>query len=370
LNLPNDKRETDMETMKRFLAKRKTAAMLALCAALFVLPASGMDRGKQLTITRKNDAARLMDAVENAAWATDGNLAQKPVYIVYNTECPWSKQLFEQTRALAGKVQLRWIPATGSGAGAVTELRNTEAVGNAFAGRAMNMADAAKGQRAVGYNWNVQNSINYQMRGYDKSKTFAYPTLIYQTAQGVKVVAGIPQNLATLPDEVLSQPSKANLSPAALAIVSQPMRLFPSRNLPKWYHTNSAPAIFRAAPDPRSAPVDDLAADMLVPVSGIIADSGWIEIAQYGPAGSKAYVHDPRMAKMALLDFRVKPQGGVWNANAPFHAFQFPHAESPALEKDMPAGGYRRTGVVELEGRLWDQIVVYANGGVGYVPRS
>ena len=30
---------------------------------------------------------------------------------------------------------------------------------------------------------------------------------------------------------------------------------------------------------------------------------------------------------------------------------------------------YRRSGVVELDGRVWDEIVLYANGGKGDVPR-
>ncbi|MFT3763459.1 MAG: hypothetical protein QM761_12815 [Pseudoxanthomonas sp.] len=346
------------------------AAAFAALALPIALPAAAVDRGKQLTITRKEHAAGLLDAVENAAWAADGQAAQKPVYVVYSTECPWSKKLFEDTRALAGKVQLRWIPAAGGGAPDVVALRNGDAVAAAFAGRRARVDDAARAQRRVTYNVGVMDSINYQLRGYDNSKTFAFPTLVYRTAQGVRVVAGNPKNLAALPGEVLGQADKANLVPAALEITEQAPWLSPSRNLPKWYHERTTPMVFRAAPSPKAAPVDELDKNLLAPVTGVVADTGWIEVAFSTAAGSRRqYVHDPLMARMALLDFRVKPQGGIWQAGQATKALAFPDPESPVLETLQAGERYQRKGVVESNGRAYDQIVLYANGEVGYAPR-
>lgn len=347
-----------------------SGAAFALACLLPWFSADAVDRGKQVSITRKDHVAKLMDAVENAVWAADGQAAQKPVYVVYNTDCAFSQRFFQESRALAGKVQFRWIPVHGEEALDVVNLRNGSAVANAFANRRERAGDPAAAQRRLDYNKGVENSINYQMRGYDNSRTFAYPTLIYQTANGVKVVAGAPKSLSALAAEVSAQPRNADIVPAALAITAQPLQVAKSRNLPKWYHEQPAPVLLRAAPSQMAVAVDDLDKDLLVPVSGIVAGTGWIEVAQYGPTGPKAYVHDPLMARMALLDYRVKPQGGNWDAHGTTEVRGFPDSEAPVLETLRGGERYRRSGVVELDGRVWDQIVLYVDGTVGYVARS
>lgn len=359
-----------MLLIPRPTTRRWAFAAGALLAALLALPVAAVDRGRQVLVAQPDQADRLMDAVENAAWAADGQGADKPVYVVYNTQCAFSQRFFQDSRALAGQVQLRWIPAMGQGATAVVESRDAAAVAAAFAGRAAPAADEARARRAVDYNARVQDSISYLLRGLDNSRTFAYPTLVYRTARGVKVVAGAPANLAALAAEVLPQPAKAGLVPRGLAISARPVQVQPSRQLPKWYHTRPTPMVFRAAPDEAAAPVDELAKDYLLPVSGIVADGGWIEVAMHGPRGPRSYVHDPVMARMALLDFRVQPQGGAWDTAGPTEARAFPDPESPVLETLGAGERYPRKGVVELGGRRWVQIQLYQDGTVAYVPQA
>ena len=119
------------------------------------------------------------------------------------------------TRALAGNVQLRWIPVAGSAAGSVVAGRDSASVAGAFSGRASRAGDASA-QRSLVYNHGVMDSITYQLRPYDRSKTFAFPTLVYRSGKSVKVVAGNPRNLATLAAEVASEPRAASLGPAGL----------------------------------------------------------------------------------------------------------------------------------------------------------
>jgi len=350
-------------------SKRRARRLHAL-ALLMLLPLHGLavDRGRQVVVTRPDDAARLMDAVENAAWAADGKPASKAVYVVYSTECAWSKRLFDETRALAGNVQLRWIPVAGNTAASVVAGRDSASVGDAFGGRSARAVDAAA-QRGVAYNQGVMDSISYQLRPYDRSKTFAFPTLVYRNGKSVKVVAGNPRNLASLAAEVSNEPRAASLVPAGLALAAQPPTLLRSRNLPKWAHLNDTPMIFRAAPSPQAPAIDDLAKDLLVPVSGIVGTTGWIEVAPWGLDKRKAYVHDPLMARMALLDYRVKPQGGQWQAPSTVQVREFPDTDAHVLETLKAGERYRRSGVVEQGGRVWDQIVLYADGAVGYVQR-
>lgn len=348
----------------------RLARCLMALSLLLVLPQPGLavDRGRQVVVTKADDAARLMDAVENAVWAADGKPASKAVYVVYSTDCAWSKRLFDDTRALAGNVQLRWIPVAGSAAGSVVAGRDSASVAGAFNGRAPRAGDA-RAQRGLVYNHGVMDSITYQLRPYDRSKTFAFPTLVYRSGKSVKVVAGNPRNLAALSSEVLNEPRAASLVPAGIALSAQPPSLLRSRNLSKWAHRNDMPMIFRAAPSRQAPPIDDLDKDFLVPVSGIVGTTGWIEVAPWGLDKRKAYVHDPLMARMALLEYRVKPQGGQWQAPATVQVREFPDMEAHEQETLSPGVRYRRSGVVEHAGRVWDQIVLYADGAVGYVPR-
>ncbi len=340
-----------------------------LAVLLAPLHAHALDRGKQVLLTRDAQATSLLAAVEDAVWAADGQAADRPVYVVYSTECSWSKRLYDETRALAGKVQLRWIPVAGRQAGEVAAHRDAASVGDAFAGRAARAQDAASARRAVEFNAATMDSITYQLRPHDNSRTFAFPTLVYRTAQGVKVVAGNPRNLAALPAEVLREPAKAGLVPLGVELTRQPVPIVRSRNLPKWSHRQATPVVFRVAPSPRAAPIDDLEKDFLLPVSGIVGDSGWIEVAPWGADKRKTYVHDPLMARMALLDFRVRPQGGQWQVPRAIEVREFPDAEAPVLETLRAGERYRRSGEVEIGGRVWDQIVLYVDGTVGYTLR-
>lgn len=346
------------------------ARRLCALALLMLLPLHGLavDRGRQVVVTKPDDVARLMDAVENAVWAADGTPASKAVYVVYSTDCAWSRRLFDETRALVGNVQLRWIPVAGNTAATVVAGRDGASVGSAFVGRGARAADAAA-QRGVVYNQGVMDSITYQLRPYDRSKTFAFPTLVYRSGKSVKVVAGNPRNLATLAAEVATEPRAASLVPAGIELTAQAPTLLRSRNLPKWAHLNDTPMIFRAAPSPQAPAIDDLAKDFLVPVSGIVGTTGWIEVAPWGLDKRKAYVHDPLMARMALLDYRVKPQGGQWQATSVVQVREFPDTDAHVLETLKPGERYRRSGVVEHGGHVWDQILLYADGAVGYVRR-
>lgn len=348
--------------------RRFVAAMTLLLVALLPLRGEAVDRGKQVVVSSAAPAAQLLDTVENAIWTADGQAANKPVYVLYSTECAWSKKLYEDTRSLAGKVQLRWIPVAGGTATGVVAARDGASLAGAFSGRSARVADAATAQRGLAYNHGVMDSVNYQMRPYDRSTTFAFPTLVYRTSKGVKLVAGNPRNLAALPAEVVAQPGTAS-TPAGIALSAQPFPLVRSRNLPKWSHREATPKVFHAAPSPQAPPIDDLGKDLLVPVSGIVGNTGWIEVAPWGLDKRKAYVHDPVMARMAMLDFRVKPQGGQWQAKGHVQVREFPDAQAPVLETLGPGERYQRRGLVERDGQAWEQIVLYADGTPGYVLR-
>jgi hypothetical protein len=87
------------------------AAFVGVLLLASTQASASLSRGQQALITDANDMERIMTTVENAIWASDGSAADRPVYVVYSTECSWSRALHEQTRGLTDQLQFRWIPA-------------------------------------------------------------------------------------------------------------------------------------------------------------------------------------------------------------------------------------------------------------------
>ena len=347
--------------------------ILALCARAlaFVLgialasPVSALERGTRLLIDDRALGDELIDSVENAVWAADGDVARKPVYVIYGTDCPISHALFERTRALSDKVQLRWIASSGPNAANVADRRDSASVGKSFTGNGGPLSDAGTAQRAASYNALIPDSVSYLLRDLDSSGKFAYPTVVYRTSRGVKVVSGTPANISALANEVLDQPGKAAITPAPRSMAALPVQLSRSHTMERW-GPDDGNAIFRAAPYPKAAPVFDLDTEHTMEVTGIVADGGWIQTS-FG--GKKAYVHAPLAARMALLDYQAKPASGFVDIRQPVAVHEFPHMDSRTLKLATAGDRYRRVGIVVLEGSTWDQVAFYKDGTPGYIRR-
>ena len=341
--------------------KLKSFIALFTLSSAVALPAMALERGTQLTVTDATLGKELVSAVENAAWATDGSNARKPVYVIYGTDCPISKDLYERSRG-SNKVQLRWIAASGANAAYVSDRRDAASVGKSFGGGG-SVSDAAKAQRLADYNDMIPSSLSYLLRELDASEKFAYPTLVYRTPRGVKVVSGTPDNLAALASEVLDQPGKATTTPVALSLTAAPVKASPSRNLKSW-GPDEGTAVFRMAPSHQAAPVFDLDSEHTMAVTGIVAEGGWL---QTTVGGRKAYTHAPLAARMALLDYQAKPASGQMKIRQPVAVHEFPHQESRVLKQAKAGDSYRRTGTVELDGLTWNQVAYYKDGTPGFI---
>ena len=341
--------------------KLKSFIALFTLSSVVALPAMALERGTQLTVTDATLGKELVSAVENAAWATDGSNARKPVYVIYGTDCPISKDLYERSRG-SNKVQLRWIAASGANAAYVSDRRDAASVGKSFGGGG-SVSDAAKAQRLADYNDMIPSSLFYLLRELDASGKFAYPTLVYRTPRGVKVVSGTPDNIAAIASEVLDQPDKAASTTAVQSLLTTPVQVSPSRNLKRWGPMEST-AIFRAAPSDQAAPVFDLDSDHTMEVSGIVADGGWLQTTVNGKA---AYAHAPLAARMALLDYQATPASGFVDIRKQVAVHEFPHQDSRILKQAKAGDSYRRTGTVELDGLTWSQVAYYKDGTPGFI---
>ena len=348
-------------------ARLFTTALLA--AVLSLLPPAGLaDGSRHLLIPPGPAADLLLETVEHAVWAGDGNGSDRPIYVVYSTDCNWSRRLHEESRALTNEFELRWVPARGPHAEHVVSERNGAAVTNAFAGRGGNV-DAAIGRAAVNYNYRVVMSLLEQLSAVQPGYRISYPTLIYRTDDGVQVIDGFPSNVRQLAEKVARQPGRAELEPAGLRIAGTRYQRLRSVHLSHYPNLSPEAQLIRAFPDHLAPMLGTLEPDYSVTVSAVIGDGEWLEITPFGP-NLPGYVHDPFYARLATLQFSVRPARGTFTAGRqPGKALQLPLLGAPVVA-DFPAGArLPKTGEVHLDGQIWDQVQVFRDGTLGYVPR-
>lgn len=259
--------------------------LLGSCAA-----ASALDRGRQLLITEKVPAQNLLSTVQNAIWAADAQPTkqEKVIYVVYSPQCAWSRQFFAEHQALNSAVKFHWIPATWvPGSASVVEQRDLSAVAKAFEGEQPYSISQLAAYMRVLYNQGVQNSINYLLSPYANDRTFAYPTLIYPSADGVKVIAGQPQDMQAVLNDVIAVKTPATpqglaTSELSIAITDASVTTYTNR-------TGKTVKLY-ALPSEKAPVVETLGADYQLPATGKTETAGWLQVQPYGPQGPKAYV--------------------------------------------------------------------------------
>jgi hypothetical protein len=348
---------------------KNAGKIILLGATLFSCQLFALDRGRQLLISDTEHARSLLNVLENAVWAQDGKGSGKIAYVVYSTECGWSRKLFQDSRGLQGEIELRWIPVAARGADYVTEQRNTESIALTFQGQTgpLNAADIAK--RAVNYNYSVLQSANYHFKPYANDRTFAYPTIMYQTANGLKVIAGNPADLNAMLAEVKSTPEKLAIQPAGVDIVKQDIQIEPRPGLKSYQNAGQTAIKVFGAPSAQAPVIDNLEPGYGIDATGLVAGTDWIEMLPYGPRGPRAYVEDKLMAKLSRLDFNVTPAGGNVVANKSLKILSHPAHDAPVLDTLEPGYQLNRVGTVALQGSNWDVVVVYNDGTRGYIAR-
>jgi hypothetical protein len=348
--------------MSRFTKHRSlyllTALILPLVAHAHVL------------VTDPVRGERLMTAVENALWVPDGTAADRPVYVIYSTQCGFSRQLFERTRAANPGLQLRWIAAAALGADQVVSVRDTATMAAAFAGAAGRPADPGFGARGVAYNYAVMNGANHHLRQFGRGQSFQFPTLIYRTAAGVRIVIGMPDDLSGIAREILAQPERTSLQPAGLDLVREPVKTERVARLSHFSNDGSTPIAVHAWPSDLAPMLDELASGYRIPASGVVPGTGWIEVQPWGPSGVKAYVHAPLEVRLLQLEFQVKrATGHVAASRGALQVHSHPDLEAPVIDTVEQGYQVRKSGEVTLNGRTWDEVMPFASDTRGYVLR-
>ncbi|MCH8537408.1 MAG: hypothetical protein LAT66_06500 [Alkalimonas sp.] len=311
-----------------------------------------------------------MTALENSIWVKDGESTGKIAYVVYSTQCGWSQKFYKDTRGFQSEVELRWIPAGARGADYVVEQRTADAVAKAFELRAGSVSDHATAKRAVDYNRNVTQSIPFHFKNYVDDSSVRYPTVIYQTSQGVKAVFGNPPDFNTTIEEIKSTPEKLHIESFGIATTREPVIIDRVASLRLIINDLQEDILVYGAPTHKGPIIGSLKPGFQFDVTGLVRGTDWIEVAYYGRRGPMAYVYDPLRAKLSRLKFQERrAPGHVAAPHVSLAVRSHPHSESPILYTLDVGQQLTRVAEVELDGIMWDVVVVFTDGTKGYIMR-
>lgn len=278
-----------------------TGVLTVAIVVASVLTAWSQTRGSEQLITDPEQVERILTALDDGLWVSDGSAADNHVYVIYSTACGFSKKLFKDTRALPNRPQFRWLTfaAEGYGAEMVVTNRTVASLRDAFAGKYAAPTDHAAANRAL----NINQSL---FMVFPESTTISYPTLIYKTAQGLKISYGAPANLRTLTSAVQSRPDRAAYQPASLGWLSKPTAITSPNRLREYVNSSATTVPMRIAPYP-DAPILTEVPKEYVFDADAVANGEWIRVVarRIETIDVYGYIHAPLQIKLANLEFTV-----------------------------------------------------------------
>jgi hypothetical protein len=343
-----------------------TGALIVAIVAVSALTAWSQTRGTEQFVTNPEQVKRILTALDDGVWVADGSAADTHVYVIYSTACGFSKKLFADTRVLPNRPQFRWLTFASEGYGAETVVtkRTVESIGDAFAGKYAAPTNAATASLAM----SINQSLSLVLPPHTN---LVYPTLIYKTAQGLRISYGAPANLRTLTSDMQSRPDRAAYQPASVGWLSKPAAMTPPNRLRNYFNSSITATPMRIAPYP-DAPVVREGAKGIGGQVDAVANDEWIRLVATKIENSNVYgyIHAPLEIKLANLEFTVQRASGVVKTGSPgLEIRSHPTMDAPVIERPGPGLQIQKTGEVALEGRNWVEVLVYTDGTKGYIAR-
>ena len=312
--------------------------------------------------------AALLQALDDAAWIGDGAPSQRHVYVLFATDCSWSRTLFEQSRQRDDGMQLRWLVMAGPGAEWLAGANTLDALADAFAGGAAGQAAPASGSRALDSHAWLQPMLGAGLR---------VPTLVYLADDGVRIQAGLRAGAADLPapTQVADRPDRAQHRPAIHRLLARPLPDWQPAPAGPYIRFHAEPAPVHALPSRDSLQVGELPhLGSYATVLGLVGDD-WIEVAglrvaDRGGRTLSAYIHAPEAVALMRMSFELLPAEGVVVAGeSPRPMHSHPSLQAPVLRWLDPGYQMDRAGEVLIDGQAWDAVVLFTDGGHAYLPR-
>lgn len=167
-------------------------------------------------------ADTVMRLLDNAIWIPDGQASQKQIYVISAPWCPYCQKVYQSTRTLGKKVQLRWIEMSGSHndslsyIGAIAQTRDPKLLDSMY--KYVNPSPASSmtiAQNADAYNSIVGSAIEIALCYPQRAKCSGFPLLIWLEADGVHA-GRWNTNVESILPAIVDRPQAAAIKPEGL----------------------------------------------------------------------------------------------------------------------------------------------------------
>lgn len=210
---------------------KKVVCVFAACCLLAVFTGYANAQSRPDKVVTGKPAENMKNVLENLAWIADGKDQGKHLYVLFSTSCIYCRVLFENTRDLTDKVQLRWIPVSAdAGLDYMYDHPDTGAISAGFEGDALpenrnTELTARVRQYSMGA---IRFWLAARMLTNGPPSDFALPTLLYTDKDTVSIIAGMPANLETLIKDIRKgEASAPDFVPAAFGHADRSVEVLP-----------------------------------------------------------------------------------------------------------------------------------------------
>ena len=350
-----------------------TTALPAISLSLFIVvslsvstTSHALQRGDSVTYPQ-TQAEHLISTMDDTLWAADGAAGDKHVYVIYSPSCGWSKKLYHDARKASGDVQIRWIPRSGLGADWVATERTASAVQKAFAGNAERPSNPDKAAAALKYNRNAVRSVS-EFVATNGGRSYTYPTLIYQSAKGVEVHVGTPENFTAIAANIVARPEKSSHKPAGEEIIATDVEVTKVSGLERYSNKSDTKADVLSFPSRKGFILTDLSPGYGLTALGV-TDNGYVVVKPYRD-NTRGYIYNPDFVELSRLEYDIVPKQGSFAANnQAYTIMSHPSAKADVLTTLKKGYAIKQIGITVVSGEEWDVVKPYADNTKGFVKK-
>lgn len=249
-----------------------------------------------LTPSRAQTGADLMNTLDGSIWIADGRTASKQIYVIAAPWCPYCRALYQSTRGMEDKVQIRWIEADGRDDDGVSFVGLTAANPSPDLLAAMygprpvrpHAVPSPLRQNVAAYTEGLAQFMWRNLNRITHGEFGGYPTLIWMEADGIHG-GGHDVQVASVIDRVVERPQGVAPTPAGKGLVELK---FSRQPILSDQYCAALPSVRgRALPDEHAPPSLILRKGLCLTAVNLVVIDGerWIEAKGYGSADHRLF---------------------------------------------------------------------------------
>lgn len=334
---------------------------------------------------------RVLHNLDNSLWTSDGKPSARHLYVLYAPWCPASKQLFMSTRDMPDDVEIRWLPVGGgpdeASRNRVDLLARSRSLGNLERALAKGSLSApARGSESVvSYQETAMSAVSDLVKAKPRvvvkgagavskpvteTTTLGYPTIVWMGDDGLHIRSGAPSraDFLSIVKGIKPRPAAQDVEPLGKDLIGQSVRLDLARSAGVYFAERGSRVDLRSRPDQAAPWAGFLDGGTYMTIKGVVRGTDWMMLTS-ASGKDQYFVHDPSIARAAMLQYHVKPIPGNRSAYAKrdVPVLSHPFADARQVETLRRGEGYDADGLLEVGGETWVSLPILTKGQPAFV---